>query len=73
VSGEHQPRPTEVWCGKGDASAQRIRIVAVQGDRIAFERTAGAPAHALHRDQRCTLEQLHAAFEYAGETEDPFS
>lgn len=64
----------QVWRGRGNGSAQTIRIVRVSLDRqrVTFERLTGAPDSALHKENRTTRGNIEAAFEYTGETESPF-
>lgn len=64
----------QVWRGRGNGSAQTIRILTVSLDRqrVTFERLEGAPASALHKSNSATRSQIEASFVYDGETMSRF-
>lgn len=58
----------QIWRGKGSARTEKLRLIAVEGEQVVFERCATARTYIrLGIPARCTVEQLRVAFEFERE------
>lgn len=70
--GAFEMEANQVWRGKGNGAAQKIRILRTSLDRqrVEFERIEGPGI--LNKAVTTQRANVEAAFEYAGETLDTF-
>jgi hypothetical protein len=65
--------PGQVWRGKGSGSGQKIAILyCLDNGQVGFERIAGAPDHALHKEQKAPVENIRAAYQLTEERHSIF-